>query len=221
MTIQDIYEKYDIMPNLQTHMLRVAAVAKIICDSLIDPVDTDNVVSAMLLHDMGNILKFNLTLYPVFLKPQGLLYWQAVQKTYRKKYGNDEHDGTAMIARELCVSDRIFELLSSVGFTKAKENLLSADMSKKICSYADQRVTPFGITDLETRIQEGRARYAKNKPGSTDNRSEESFTIAATSLMKIEEAIFARSRITPGSITNEQIDEVIASTYLTSIIFAD
>ena len=31
--ILDIYDEYKIMPNLQEHMLRVAAVASLICDN--------------------------------------------------------------------------------------------------------------------------------------------------------------------------------------------
>ena len=66
MTILEIYEKYKIMPQLQEHQLRVASVAKTICDHLLVPVHTDHVVSVCLLHDMGNILKFDLQKFPQF-----------------------------------------------------------------------------------------------------------------------------------------------------------
>jgi len=39
MKIQQIYDKYQIMPNLQEHMLRVAGVASIICDNYTKPVN--------------------------------------------------------------------------------------------------------------------------------------------------------------------------------------
>ena len=48
------------MPNLAMHQLRVAGVAMQICESLDTNIDTNSVVKACLLHDMGNIIKFNL-----------------------------------------------------------------------------------------------------------------------------------------------------------------
>ena len=71
MTILEIYEKYKIMPQLRTHMLRVAAVGKIVCDAVNEKVkqnrgefvNTKNVVTACLLHDMGNIIKFDLNYF--------------------------------------------------------------------------------------------------------------------------------------------------------------
>ena len=47
-----------------------------------------------LLHDLGNIVKFDLEKYPDFLgkeKPR-LEYWKKVQKEVREKYGSDDHD---------------------------------------------------------------------------------------------------------------------------------
>jgi len=58
-TITEIYEHYNIPPWLQEHMLRVSAVSSIICDQLGDKVRKHEVVSACLLHDMGNIIKFD------------------------------------------------------------------------------------------------------------------------------------------------------------------
>ena len=84
MKISEIYRKYRIPPQLQLHQLRVASIAKYICDNLKVPVDIEEVVSADLLHDMGNIIKFDLSLFPEYLEPEGLEYWQGVK--------NDFHD---------------------------------------------------------------------------------------------------------------------------------
>ena len=62
--ITDIYEKYKIMPLLAMHQIRVAAVAMMICDSLSVPIDKDSVIKACLLHDIGNIIKFDLNHFP-------------------------------------------------------------------------------------------------------------------------------------------------------------
>src|SRR5436305_1624080 len=109
--ITEIYEKYKIMPNLQLHQLRVAAVAKKISDNLVTQVDKAAVVEACLLHDMGNIIKFNLSKspqFPSFLEPEGLKYWQAVKDDYLQKYQTeDEHQATLAIAKEIGASAKV------------------------------------------------------------------------------------------------------------------
>ncbi len=57
--IIQIYSQYKIMPTLQQHQLRVAGVAKQICDSISEPIDKEVVVDVCLVHDMGNIIKFD------------------------------------------------------------------------------------------------------------------------------------------------------------------
>ncbi len=101
--IKTMYEKYHIMPALQLHQLRVAGVAAYISVNFIDKqsIDTNEIILACLLHDMGNILKFSLDRFPEFLEPQGRDYWQKVQDEYRMKYGNDEHEATKQIVREI------------------------------------------------------------------------------------------------------------------------
>ncbi|USN54769.1 MAG: HD domain-containing protein [Candidatus Peribacteria bacterium] len=63
-SIQDIYTQYQIPPSLQEHMLRVAAVAEQICLHSSQEIDHATIVTAALLHDMGNIIKFNLDKLP-------------------------------------------------------------------------------------------------------------------------------------------------------------
>ncbi len=61
--ISEIYEEYKIMPNLREHQLRVAAVAAQICDNFNKPLNKKEIITACLLHDMGNIIKFKLELF--------------------------------------------------------------------------------------------------------------------------------------------------------------
>ena len=85
MNISEIYEKYQIMPQLQNHMYRVAGVASVICNNFSKPVDKNSVVSACLLHDMGNIIKSDLNLFPEYLNEKGLSYWKNLKKEFIKK----------------------------------------------------------------------------------------------------------------------------------------
>ncbi len=185
--IQQIYDQYQIMANLQQHMLRVTAVAKIICDHLSLPVDTDSVVRACLLHDMGNILKFDLSVFPEFLEPLGAAYWQGIKTDFSLKFGKLVHPATIKIATELGASQRVKELITAINFNQEKANWTSSDFGRKICAYADMRVAPTGVTSLDERLADGKVRYP------VKSAKEEGFRYAMNAyLHKIEVQIFEK-----------------------------
>ena len=84
-TLNDIYKEYKIMPSLAMHQMRVAAVAKFISNSLLKPFDANNVIEAALFHDMGNVIKADLSLFPEFLEPKGYEYWKNVKREFIEK----------------------------------------------------------------------------------------------------------------------------------------
>lgn len=198
-----IYNDFKIPPNLQLHQLRVAAVANLISDNMNIKVDTKEIISADLLHDMGNIIKFNFELFPEFLEPEGKDYWQSVKDEFIQKYGDDEHIATHIIAKELCISDRAFQILFAIGFSKSPQNASHSDFSIKIATYADNRVTPHGISSMEERIDDGRKRFKAQK-----NRKEEeknNFEIYSEAMKDIENQIFKNCRIKKEGITNDAV----------------
>ncbi len=132
MTAQEIYDIYKIMPNLQIHQLRVAAVEQILCNSIPDFKETKEVVTTCLLHDMGNIINFDLNYFPEFIEPEGLEYWQKVKDDYIQKYGRDEHRATRSIISELVDSEKIKEYVDQVGFSKLQETKEKSSLVKKI-----------------------------------------------------------------------------------------
>ena len=212
MTISEIYEQYQIMPNLQEHQLRVAAVAQQIAQSCgIEGEELHAIVTAGLLHDMGNIIKFKLDLFPEFLQPKGLKYWEKVKKEFVKKYGNDEHEATFQIVDELNVDKRAHELVHAIGFSKSVENLNQTDLSKKIVAYSDHRVAPFGVISLEARMREGRTRFKHNKsiPTSDKKRFEKQFQECSVALLEIEKQIFEQSSIKPEKVNNGSISNIV------------
>jgi hypothetical protein len=206
-TISSVYSEYKIMPMLRLHQLRVAAVAKTICDSISQKLNTEGVVRVCLLHDMGNIIKSDLTYFPDFLKPLGLEYWQGVKDEYIKKYGNDEHVATQEICREIGLSEEEKSYLNAIGFSKTKTVLVSNSLEKKICCYADQRVGPHGVLLLEERLAEGKMRYAgrANKAIASNQ-----FDELADALRSIEAQVFSSSNLKPESITDDVIQEIIS-----------
>jgi hypothetical protein len=227
MDILEIYKKYQIMPQLGEHQLKVAGVADIICEHInplplhqssdfgageaIPPhkgegMDKHDVVAACLLHDMGNIVKFDLNqtqdLHPgLFVKPDDRLFWEKAKRQFIKKYGTGSHNVTAKIVKEIGVSPRIFELVDCIGFNLGAENTASDDFGKKICAYSDMRVMPKGICSLEDRMADLRARY-KNHP--EDERDRDVFEAA---LREIEKQIFERCDIKPKDITEASVAE--------------
>ncbi len=206
MSIQEIYKKYNIMPNLQLHQLRVASVSKIICDSISDFKNTDEVIVSCLLHDMGNIIKFDLSYFPEFTKPEGLNYWQGVKDEYIKKYGNSEHLATEMIIKEITDSDVILENVRQVGFSKLDIIAKDESLIKKICTYSDMRVGPHGVITTEERLIDGKKRYE----GRVDKAIASSkYNILAESLKEIEKQIFSISEIKPENINDELVNGVM------------
>jgi hypothetical protein len=205
--ITSIYQKYQIMPSLQLHMLRVGSVASLICESFFEPLQYAEVQAATLLHDMGNILKFNLSLFPDFLEPEGLDYWQGIKTEFEQKYGKDEHQATLEIARELNMNSRVIELIDSISFSLAQSNAQSNDFEKKICAYSDLRVTPFGVVSLAERLEEGRKRWKLNK--GSDPYNQDLFDQMSPFLPQIEQQIFAHTPITADQITDEAVNDTI------------
>ena len=199
--ITDIYDEYKIMPNLQLHQMRVTAVAMQICESLDLEIDTDNIVKACLLHDMGNIVKFDLNHFPEYNKPEGIEYWQKVKDDYISKYGEDEHVASYKIAQELSLPEKILNLIVKTDPHIVLEIRDCNDLAEKICNYADQRVTPNEIVSVVERNNEAKERY-KNHPHAFDDEHSNFFL---KNMRDIENQIFSHSNIKPEDINNQSI----------------
>src|SRR3989338_7200834 len=124
-TPREIYAAYNIMPSLQLHQLRVAAVAKLLCEHLKKSVRTKDVVVACLFHDMGNIVKFQLGDIPEFLEPEGLAYWEGVKAEFIEKYGREQHAANETIAREIGLSEDVISCILAINFSKIGEVVAS------------------------------------------------------------------------------------------------
>lgn len=202
-TISEIYKEYKIMPTLQEHMLRVAGVASLICDNFDEPLNKEEIISACLLHDMGNIIKFDLTYFPEFVKPEGLEYWQKIKKEYIEKYGIDEHLASEKIVEEFEVSDRILELIQAISILGAMNSVSSNDFGKKIVEYCDDRVTPFGVVSMEQRLIDLGKRYTHHD-GFNQKRE-----VFENTLRQIEKQIFAKCKIKPEDINDDTVKSLI------------
>ena len=206
--ILEIYEHYKIMPNLALHQLRVASVIALICKNSDLKVDSDIAIQSGLLHDMGNIIKFDLTYFPEFNEPLGLAYWQNVQKEYVEKYGIDEHEATQKILKELGINERVIEIDSKMVFGNLCIDKEGNDWELKLLHYADMRVGPFGILSYEDRMEDARKRYA-NVPDDEMTREQNRRELLLTRGKDIETQIFEHCKIRPEDINNESIAPIL------------
>lgn len=206
-TIQAIYDEYRIMPTLQLHQLRVAAVGKLICEHSRRPAKTEAVVTTCLLHDMANILKSDLATFPAFLEPQGIAYWQQVKDDFRRRYGADEKEAASAIAREIGAPAYVVTYLDSIGFSLFEAVRESDSLEIKICEYADCRVGPYGVLSLDDRLYEAKARYRNTFEGIEG--SEERFRELLEAAHDVERQIFADNALAPAEITDEAIAPIM------------
>jgi hypothetical protein len=206
----DVYKKYKNTPQMAEHQIAVAAVAELLVSNILNPssliLNRGDIVAACLLHDIGNIVKFNFDqtkeIYPeLFIKPEDREYWENVKKEFTEKYGKSSHEATAKIIKEIGVSNRVFELVDSVGFSQGVDNAWIKDFGKKICAYSDMRVMPGGVSSLEERMADLRVRYKNHPEGETDR---DKFELA---LRKIEQQIFEHCRIKPEDITEQAVKD--------------
>lgn len=202
--VETIYKMYKIMPNLQEHMLRVAAVASMICDNLEESLPKEEIVTLCLLHDMGNIIKSNFEFMPENLEPQGLVYWQNVKNDFIKKYGPDEEKANMEIMKEIGVSDKILALQKENFFKFACKHRDSPIDIKIIC-YADWRVSPFGIVSFDVRMAEAKKRYTLKTKTEEDERE-----VLIKCCKEIEKQIFAKCKIKPEDINDKTAADIIS-----------
>ena len=197
-TITDIYKEYKIFPNLQMHMLRVAAVASLICDNLTIPVIKDKIIEAALLHDMGNIVKSNLKYFAEF-NDEELSYWENVKKEFIQKYGAHDHMATSNILEEIGIDKSIITLTEQVQFHLWCSHKEGDDLEAKLMLYSDGRVAPNGILSYRARMDEAKKRHSQ----SSFEEQERELLIGCG--VEVEKQIFSNCRIKPEDITDESV----------------
>jgi 5'-deoxynucleotidase YfbR-like HD superfamily hydrolase len=207
-TVAEIYTAYRIMPALQMHQLRVAAVGKLVCDNFAGGIDANAVVLACLFHDMGNIIKFDLSVFPEFREPEGIDYWQGIKDEWIAKYGTDEHGASNEIAKEIGLPESVRTLIDETRFSRLQAARDGASYEGKIVKYADMRVSPFGIVAMAERLEEGRKRYAEKKGYNTPE-GREQYQISIEAASGIERQIFAQCSIKPEDINDRSAAQII------------
>lgn len=169
MTIEEVYKKFTIPPNLAEHMLTVTKVTCSIRDHWRgNEVDWNFVIKSALLHDIGNIVKFRFDTNPEFLgkEEKNIEYWKDIQKKIIDAYGSDDHIASGNMLKEVGVAGKLFDVIQNKSFANAIELAQENDWYSKILLYADMRVMPHGIVSLEDRLSDVRNRMPQytNRP---------------------------------------------------------
>jgi len=206
MEIVDIYKKFNIPPNLARHMLTVAKVVSFIQNRWHDysaEIDWDILIKSALLHDLGNVVKFDLEKFPEILTNEGenVEYWKNIQKEMIGKYGRDDHAATGKMLTELKVNDLVIQTILNKSFGRSKETAAGNNWYPKILLYADLRVAPNGVEALEDRLEELRKR-------SSHYSSRPDYPELVEAVRIIEKQIQEKVSITLAEISNESIRSI-------------
>ena len=198
MLIKDIYRKFNIPINLQEHMFRVFSIVCWLEQNWGgDFVDWHQVKKMALLHDLGNIVKFDFNNHLEFLgdERKNLDFWKDTQKRIIKKYGPNDDKATRKMLQELKIDNQIIETIYFKRFSNSVNTLNSNDWPLKILYYADLRTLPFGIGTLEERLVD-----AKNRMPQYNNRPD--FKDLIIACKKIEIQIQTQVKVSLKNINN-------------------
>ncbi len=195
MHITALYERYEIPPWLADHQLTVAGVASVVCAKT-SRNEADDIVAACLLHDMGNLIKFDLDRKVPGAEVEDVEHWKVVQQRFIATYGTNTHAATLTIVDDTGVRPRVRDILDAVGFRHAIDTLESGDVSKMIAAYSDMRVAPHGVVSLEERLVDLGQRY-----GASPDR-----TLFEAAFQRMEECIFSDGKVAPASITHAVVE---------------
>jgi len=208
MITQDIYNKYNIPPHLQLHMLRVAGVVKLICKHREgEDLPVHDLLSVALIHDMGNIIKFDIDLYPEFREPEWVDYRKEVQVQFQQ-YGNNEYEATKYIAKQCGISTGALDILHLFDTYDDDKLLESKNILLWIMDYADSRVWMLSIQTTVERISTQVERNMKNKWRSKTKAEEVAENRTATASF-MEKWIFKHCSIKPSDINDWTIDPLL------------
>jgi len=188
MKVVEIYKRYEIPRNLQLHMLRVAAVARLVLENTKVAVDKETVIQACLVHDLGNIVKFILDGKGLHVD-EDLDSLRKVQQKFMRKYGVDDHEVTDKILKELGVSDRVKDLVYKLGFGPRilQEIADGEDVESKVVLYADSRVSPYGVLSVKERMGDLERRYVEVER--IHNIKKETFEATKTPVLEVARQI--------------------------------
>ena len=204
--IKEIYDHYQVIPNLREHMLRAASVGLFICEHWKGPrISKADIVACLLVHDIGNTVKLDLeTEHGLKLLGNSGVDIEAIRKIRERmvsEYGSDDHKANIRMANEIGVSSRLIQMIEGYRFLKLEDVLNGSDWGLKIFVYCDMRAGPFGIVSLTDRIADIKMRYGHRD--SSVNRKDAGKYFDC--MFKIERQVAANAQLKPEDINDDSV----------------
>lgn len=206
MKIGEIYDTLHIHKGLREHMIRVAAVAKYITDAHPNDFDAEPIITACLLHDLGNLIKSKIDTFADMYEPEGTQYWAERKAEMIATYGDNEDRATERMVRELGVPPEVVRIIDVAKLEHCTELKDADDQSSRLLLYADMRVEPYHIVAVAERFADIRHRYAAQGLPDETSRSYEA------AILEIEEELFAdMPDLSPAEITDASTADLQSS----------
>ncbi len=184
-------------------MKRTAAVGELIVDAWRGSgrPSADDVVAALLLHDLGNIVKFNFSggdLWEGFSREE-ILGWRSVRDDVAAAYSSsDDHVVTNAMVRDIGAPAKVGFLVENMLLEKMPQILSSGDVALKVLAYSDQRVSPGGVVRIGERFMDLRRRYRGRQPGRFGAEDERM-------ALELEAQIMRMTDLTPGQLDDAAV----------------
>ena len=200
-SIRQIYARFPITENLAMHMCRAASVGELVYDHLGKKEGSRNeITAALLLHDLGNIVKFKLDPEHAHLlgrEQANIGRWKELQAETINTYGtDDDHEVTYRMVGELGVSKRLEFITRNYWDIGSVEP--SRDISLTICAYGDCRTGPYGILSVRERFGDLLKRYR-------GDRREHGFQVAFANALNMEKYLIERTDLSPEDVNDNSI----------------
>ncbi len=204
--INQIYEKYCVPTNVRRHMVQVAAVAKLLCEKSKTEVNSEDIIAATLIHDLGNIVKMDFN-DKIKIKLLDLVdrkrldYLRVKQKEFLEKYGSNDGITNQKIVEEIGVNEKVYYLFKHKALEREMDQKWKTNLDLMIFAYADLRVAPSGVTTLKKRLAE----FAKRYDLKSDKKKWEYSCAFCDFADGLEKVLFENLSIKPNGVTNKSI----------------
>ena len=169
-TAEAIFKHYQLPNLLQNHLWRTASLMELMLNHWHGPkLDKQLLIETMLLHDLGNLVKFNLsdTTPLMLLTDAELPLYRTLQAEWHQKYGTVVDEVTVQFVKELRLIHA--QAISQIILTHTEGTQPSTvnhdDWTQKLCDYTDFRVAPQGLVSLKERFDDLGKRYAERESG--------------------------------------------------------
>lgn len=138
-------------------MLAVTAVGEYLAKHWVgEPIKETLVRDVLLLHDLGNIVKFKRPFLGEL--EEKAEWWECVQSSFIKQFGSRATSATLQILKDLGADTAVTAVLADISPDTTGQISLSLPEAR-LCALADMSVTPAGVEGFEARMKDLSERY--------------------------------------------------------------